>query len=665
MTHLAIQSWTLSLRRSVSLVLGLLLAALAGCSGGPGGSSPAALTIQVAPKSLTVADGESVPLAVLASSPRALSYQWLRGGTAIDGARDSVYITPALTLRDSGTTFAVVVSSSEESLTTTPATITVRAVAPSIATQAQAQTVQPGERATFSVVAHGSQPLTYQWQRDGTDIAGANATSFTTGEATAQDAGARYRVVVRNTSGEVASTDALLRVSGIGPAVLGLMQLGVAAEGQGLVISSKLAGNPPFTYQWLRNGQAIAGGAGVTDNPAVSMNSGPLTAADDGVRYALQVTTAEGSSSSSDAVISVISAPRVAAGGAHSLARSASGGTVWAWGDNRYGQLGTGSNTASATPAVLAGLTGVRALAAGTDHSLALMHDGSVWAWGRNAAGALGDGTQTDRLLPQRVAGLGDVVAVAAGNGRSFAVRADGSLWAWGDNASGALGIGSQNNTTVPTAAGQGVAGFGAIVAVAAGARHTLALRSDGKVFVAGETAGPTLAASPRLVDGLDRIAGIAAGEGFSIAVDIRARLWAWGANDAGQLGLGDTATYTVPMPVARTVAGADLLPTLGLAAGADFALARALGGSVSAWGVGANGQLGGAEPATGSTAPRPVATLPAPIVGIAAGRSHTLSVRSDGSVFAWGANAAGQLGIGSSEPRRAEPVQIPGLNLN
>ncbi|HSQ71315.1 MAG TPA: hypothetical protein VLM87_02745 [Rubrivivax sp.] len=630
-----------------------------------GGGVTPLITILAAPVSQSVADGQSAVLAVAATSSTPLTYQWKRGDAAIEGATSPIYVTPALTPADSGARFSVVVSNASGTVPVGPATVTVDPIAPSIATQPQAQTVQPGQPASFSVIAQGSQPLQYQWQRDGVDIVGATAASFTTAAVSAVDAGSRYRVVVRNPGGEVSSTEASLNVDGGGPVVLGILQIGVASPGQNVGVSVALAGKPPFTYQWLRNGQPMPGAFGTTDEAALSMRTGPLTAADDGTTYALIVSNADGRMRSPDAVIAVVTAPRVAAGGAHSLARSADGRTVWSWGDNQHGQLGLGSTASRSTPAVIDGLSGVKALAAGDDHSLALMHDGTVWAWGRNAEGAIGDGTQTDRPVPQRVAGLSDIVAVAAGGGRSFALQSDGSLWAWGENSTGALGIGSRNSTLVPTAVGQGVPGFSGIVAVAAGARHGLALRFDGRVFAFGEIAGMPTQPTPALVDGLTAIGGIAAGGGFSTAVDIYGRLWSWGVNNIGQLGTGDTQTRSVPAVIARTSTGAGLLPSLGLAAGQDFALARALDGSVLAWGGGAGGQLGTGEPAAGSALPRPVGALTSTVLGVASGRGHSLAVRSDGNVYAWGANAAGQLGIGSSELRRTEPVQIPGLNVD
>lgn len=672
----------------------LLLLALTGCGsggsstapiggstapiGGSGGTAPiggsgstaAPITIQSAPNSQSIADGESAVLMVIASSTAPLSYQWQRNGEPIAGATTAAYVTPALSVAESGVQYSVAVSNGTATAGSGPATVTVRPVAPSIADQPKAQTVELGQQATFAVTARGSQPLSYQWQRDGVDIPNATSASYSTAGVASIDAGRRFRVVVRNAAGEVASDEALLRVNGAGPIVLGILQIGVAAPGQRLIIATTLAGNPPFTYQWLRNDQPISGGAGSTEGNALRLTTPPLTGADDGVRFALIVGNAEGTALSHDALISVTTAPRVAAGGAHSLARSLNGATVWAWGDNRHGQLGIGSTTSTSVPTLIGGLSGVKALAAGADHSLALKDDGTVWAWGRNVAGALGDGTQTDRRSPQPVSGLTSVVAIAAGDGRSFALRADGSLWGWGENSTGALGIGNQNNALSPLPVVVFTGGLPGIVAVAAGARHTVALRADGQVFAMGEVvvpqlSAPTVLVRPTAVDGLVLISGIAAGNGFTIAHDVNGKLWSWGVNDNGQLGLGNTAPRALPLPIERTTAGNAVLPTLRLAAGNDFAVVRLLDGSLLAWGADASGQLGDGAATTGATAPTSVASLTGSVLDIATGRAHALAVRADGAVYSWGANSAGQLGIGSGETQRAEPVQIPGLNLN
>jgi alpha-tubulin suppressor-like RCC1 family protein len=123
--------------------------------------------------------------------------------------------------------------------------------------------------------------------------------------------------------------------------------------------------------------------------------------------------------------------PMVAAGYAHTVALK-SDGTVEAWGDNSYGQLGTGNLTAHLAP--VKGLTGVMAVAAGDSHTVALKSDGTVWAWGDNSYGQLGDGTQTARLKPKELKGLANVIAVAAGMGHTVALKADHTVMVWGSN---------------------------------------------------------------------------------------------------------------------------------------------------------------------------------------------------------------------------------------
>ena len=98
----------------------------------------------------------------------------------------------------------------------------------------------------------------------------------------------------------------------------------------------------------------------------------------------------------------------VAAGSCRSLAVSTDG-TVWAWGDNTYGQLGDGTTTDRSTPVQVPGMADVVAIASGPVHTIALRRDGTVWAWGRNDEGQLCDGTTTDRSTPLQVQGLPDM----------------------------------------------------------------------------------------------------------------------------------------------------------------------------------------------------------------------------------------------------------------
>ena len=533
-------------------------------------------------------------------------------------------------------------------------------------------TLREGQSAGLTVVASSALPLVYQWQRNGLSIAGATSASYLTPVLSVADNGVRYAVVMANASGANQSATVTVTVlpAAAAPVLSPLLQVAVAAPGQSVLISTTVGGSLPYTYQWLRNGQPIAGAAGTSSNAQVSHRTALQTLADHGTRYALSVSNAEGTAQSTSTTLSIAGPPRVAAGGAHTLARSADGNGVWAWGDNRAGQLGNLGATTQPSPQRVIGLPRVSAVAAGATHSLALAADGSVWAWGGNANGALGDGSRTSRAEPQRVAGVEGAVAIAAGDGRSFALRADGSLLGWGENAGGALGLGTRIDALRPEQVGAGTAGFGGLVAVAAGARHTLALRTDGRVFAFGEVAvplpdGAVLQSSPMLLEGLSTVAGISAGSGHSLAVDISGRLWAWGLNGAGQLGLGTTAAVATPALLSLAQDGAALLPGLLAAAGDGYALALPLSGPLLSWGIDESGQLGNGASTTSVLRPAAQGTPVGPLSSITAGRAHALAVLADGSVQSWGANASGQLGLGLAGAMRDVPTTVPGLNLD
>ncbi|WP_425471346.1 RCC1 domain-containing protein [Saccharothrix texasensis] len=136
-----------------------------------------------------------------------------------------------------------------------------------------------------------------------------------------------------------------------------------------------------------------------------------------------------------------------------------SDGTVWAWGQNRRGETGTGSPLGDdVSPAQVVGLTDAVAIAGGVENGYALTADGRAWSWGYDYWGQLGTGAPCadpaacHSGVPVLVAGLTDVVAIGSGSSTALALRADGSVWAWGlNNLAGNLGNGTSGScTTTP-----------------------------------------------------------------------------------------------------------------------------------------------------------------------------------------------------------------------
>lgn len=181
--------------------------------------TPVAPTIVSQPTAQTVDAGQTASFIAVADGSFPLAYQWLRNGTAIAGATSPIYATPATTAADNGARFQLRVSNAVGSVTSDAAVLTVRTVvlaAPQIATQPADLSASAGDRATFVVVATGNPAPTYQWQRNGTAIAGATATTYQTPVLTAADNGATYSVVVTNSQGAVTSRNAALTVTSDG-----------------------------------------------------------------------------------------------------------------------------------------------------------------------------------------------------------------------------------------------------------------------------------------------------------------------------------------------------------------------------------------------------------------------------------------------------------------
>jgi alpha-tubulin suppressor-like RCC1 family protein len=365
----------------------------------------------------------------------------------------------------------------------------------------------------------------------------------------------------------------------------------------------------------------------------------------------------------------------IAGGVDHSLALKS--GAVYAWGWNVVGQLGNGSTNGSDVPvrARLPGGTKVIGVSGGFAHTVAVTSSGEVFSWGKNYNSDLANGSTTDSDLPVRSmlpAGT-KVVAVAASSDSSFALTSTGAVLGWGLNDQGQLGDGASGNNNVPPGNVSLPAGT-TVIAIAAGSLHTLALTSTGAVLAWGYNAQGELGDGNRknadvpvkvkLPAGA-KVTAIAAGGYESLALTSSGAVYAWGYNADGELGDGSTTNSDVPVKVklsakvSAIAVGGDANGVGSVHPGPGHSLAATSSGAVYAWGYNADGELGNG---TTTNSDKPVKViLSAAVTALAAGQLNSLAATSSGAVYAWGGNDFGQLGDGSyAESKVPVRVRVP-----
>ena len=332
----------------------------------------------------------------------------------------------------------------------------------------------------------------------------------------------------------------------------------------------------------------------------------------------------------------------IVSGYQHGMALSVSG-RIWSWGSQGSGRLGNGLTAAADVPVpgrVRLGAGNFEngaALSAGYDHSLVIDQNRKLWAFGENGLGQLGDNTSTDRALPVQVlrstlAGdfLENCVAADAAESFSVALTASGEVLSWGTQATGRLGNGQSN--------------------------------SNSRRF-----AGPVNRGDDPLYPDLVGMRGVAAGNAFGLArephsselAEAAGRVWVWGHNHVGQLGLGHQTSTQRALPM-KLDATRDLTDAISIDAGGTHSVVLRwkeddpdLAGTVWSSGKQDDGRLGNGSVAVGN-ALYPVRAIRAdgsPLTGIrqiSAGAGHTLALDQDGYVWAWGNNRYGQLGDGT-----------------
>ena len=293
-------------------------------------------------------------------------------------------------------------------------------------------------------------------------------------------------------------------------------------------------------------------------------------------------------------------------------------GALYVWGKNSYGQLGVGNEVNKNTPIKVTAINGkVMELIISNSFSVyAILEDGSLYAWGNNSDGQLGVGDEENRNTPTKVNLPSKIKKLITSFSASYAILEDGSLYAWGYNLDGQLGVGDEVNKNTPT---------------------KVNLPSKIKELI---TTGLSV---------------------YALMED--SSLYAWGNNESGKLGVGDEVNRNTPTKVNLPGKIKKLITSFS----ASYAILE--DGSLYAWGYNYYGELGVGSNEDKNT-PTKVTAINGKIMDLIINSDKNYStyksifaIIKDGSLYAWGNNKDGQLGIGSWEDNINSPTKVTDIN--
>lgn len=335
-------------------------------------------------------------------------------------------------------------------------------------------------------------------------------------------------------------------------------------------------------------------------------------------------------------------------------------GGMWMWGENTYGQLGRGNITNTSSPVQVGALMKWVKISIGAQHTAAIKSDGTLWTWGYNSVGQLGINNALSRSSPVQVGALTNWRQVSCGDSHTMAIKSDGSLWGWGWNTTyGQTGTGTVSNRSSPFRVGTATTWM----QVASGYRFSAAVTTDGTLWTWGENTYGQLGHSdivskstPVKVGSLTNWSAVSCGRFHFLAIKTDGTLWACGENTDAQLGIGTSGATHRSSPVQV----GSLTNWATVACSNNHNLAIKTDGTLWAWGSNLWGQLGVGNVISHSS-PVQIGTL-AGWKEVQASASQSLALRTNGTMWAWGENTNGRLGLGDVI-HRSSPVQVGSLN--
>ncbi|MCB9335785.1 MAG: T9SS type A sorting domain-containing protein [Flavobacteriales bacterium] len=311
-----------------------------------------------------------------------------------------------------------------------------------------------------------------------------------------------------------------------------------------------------------------------------------------------------------------------------------------------------------------------QSVAAGKIHSGAIKSNGTLWMWGWNNDGQLGNSTNSPSSIPMQIGVENNwlklavsenaVIADGTGGKHSMAIKTDGTLWAWGLNTFGQLGNNSIISINEPTKIGNDTIWKD----VALGPHHTLAIKTDGTLWAWGNNQygqlginSTTDAHVPTQIGTDTDWDKIATGSQHCLAIKTNGTLWSWGRNNYYQLGFfNDNTNKLIPTKIGSDTDWANIT------VGGDFSFATKTNNTLWGWGRNDYGQLGLGNNSSYHPIPEQIGTQ-TNWAKIDAGNSHMLAIKLDESVWGWGYNYDGELAQGNNTFMITSPVQLSSLS--